>query len=321
MRVGKLSGIELKECVLDVIQHRRDEIKTGAALGEDCASFKIEDILLISTDPITGASNNIGSLAIKVASNDIFAAGGEPFLAMITLIAPPKATPSDIKNIMEDAEKEAKSLNIEIAGGHTEFSDAVNRFVINTVIVGKTKKHIKATSLNEGDSIIVTKTIGLEGSVILAEKYEHLLNLTEFEKKELLDYSRKISLVKEYELVKDKNISSMHDITEGGLFGALAEICEGAGMGCQIYVNSIPVSSLTRKICNLLNIDCYNLISSGSMIITTRFPEDLVKTFSENGIEATIIGKITKGRPMAVFPGGQEIILEARPDELFTKEK
>ena len=57
------------------------------------------------------------------------------------------------------------------------------------------------------------------------------------------------------------------------------------------------------------------------MIITTRFPEDLVKTFSENGIEATIIGKITKGRPMAVFPGGQEIILEARPDELFTKEK
>jgi hydrogenase expression/formation protein HypE len=276
---------------------------------------------LISTDPITGASKNIGSLAIKVASNDIYAAGGEPFLAMITLIAPSEATTKDIRKIMNEAEKEAKRLNIEIAGGHTEFSDAVKRFIINTVIVGKTKRHIKATSLNLGDSIIVTKTIGLEGSVILADKYADLLCLNENEKKELLEYTEKISLIKEHKSVENISISSMHDITEGGVFGALAEICEGAGMGCKIIVNSIPISPLTRKICDALNIDCYNLISSGSMIITTQFPEETIKSLCENGIEASIIGKITHGRPTAILSDGKEITLEVKPDELFNNDK
>ena len=107
MRYGKLTSDELKYSVLDVVKRRRKEVVCSAALGEDCASFKSEKLILISTDPITGTTVDIGSLSIKVASNDIYAAGGEPLLAMVTVIAPHDESIESIREIMLDAEKEA----------------------------------------------------------------------------------------------------------------------------------------------------------------------------------------------------------------------
>ena len=147
-------------------------MKVRSSLAQDCSSFEIDDTILISTDPITGADEGAGGLAIKINANDIYAAGGQPMLAVITILAPPNATVEEIKRVMVDAENEAERNNIEIVGGHTEFTDAVNKIVVSVTIIGKTDKHITADSAKAGDSIILTKTIGIEGTVILAHDYE-----------------------------------------------------------------------------------------------------------------------------------------------------
>ena len=46
----------------------------------------------------------------------------------------------DLEDIMKDAGEAADELNVEIIGGHTEITDAVNRVVISTTVIGKQNK-------------------------------------------------------------------------------------------------------------------------------------------------------------------------------------
>lgn len=62
----------------------------------------------------------------------------------------------------------------------------------------------------------------------------------------------------------------MHDITEGGVLGAVWEICELSGLGCEILEKQIPVDELTLKFSEVLNFDWKRLISSGSMLIVVK---------------------------------------------------
>lgn len=317
MRQGKLSSSELKKNVLEVIKHRRPEIISGAALGEDCAEFFGSGKFLISTDPITGKTANLGSLAIKVASNDVIASGGEPFLAMLTIIAPITAKPSDIKIVMEDAEAEAAKMNLEIAGGHTEFSDSVNRMIASCTVIGKTNKHITATNPKIGDSIVVTKDVGLEGINIIVENLSDELGLSIEEIEEAKNYSNSLSILEEGRICRDFNVSSMHDITEGGIFGAISEVCEGAGVGAELYVEKIPVTKLSKKVADKIGIDIYKLLSSGSLLVTTSKPGELIELLSKAKIKATEVGVITGKLPYAVYSNGTKKLLKVCPDELF----
>lgn len=315
-RQGKLSSAELKQNVLEIIKHRRPEVVCGAQLGEDCAEFSGCGRFLISTDPITGKTESIGSLAIKVSCNDVIASGGEPFLAMLTIIAPPEATPNDIRKIMLDAESEAKKMNLEIAGGHTEFSDSVTRIIASCTVIGKTNHHITATSPKEGDSIIVTKDVALEGLHIIAENYAKELDLTESEIKEAKSYSDSLNIAIEGRVCRDSDISSMHDITEGGVFGAISEVCEGSGLGAELYVEKIPVTKLGKKIAKKLDINNYRLLSSGSLLVTTSKPKELIDKLKDAGIKATEIGVIKGKLPYAIYPDGTREELKVEPDEL-----
>ncbi len=319
MKIGKLSNQELIECVLSVIKRRRKEVIVPSSLAQDCASFEIEDRILISTDPITGADERAGELAIKINANDISAAGGEPVLAVLTVLAPPTATLAQIKKIMQQAEQEAESCNLEIVGGHTEFTDAVNKIVVNATIIGRTKKHITANSARAGDSIIITKTVGIEGTSILANDCKTKLQqfLTKEELQEAAELGKSISIAKEAAIARQFDISAMHDITEGGVFGAIAEMAESSGVGALIDVGSIQVADVTKKICRALQTDVYRLISSGSLIISTNQPDEVIAALNAKNIPAAKIGVFTANRDIIADFGDKKEYLETKSDQLF----
>ena len=171
MRAGKLTGKELKDNVLSVISHRREEILNSARLGGDCARIALGADMLVHADPVTGEAVNIGSLAVEVSANDVIAAGGEPVAFLLTLILPESCDACDVKRIMTDAEREAVAWNAEIVGGHTEFSSAVTRPVVNAVAIGKAVDGWLPHTPEAGDAVVVTKTLGIEGTVILADMY------------------------------------------------------------------------------------------------------------------------------------------------------
>lgn len=322
MKEGKLDFDDLKKIIFNNKTIRRREVKIRNDVGEDCTVIDFGDCEgIFSTDPITGAEKNTGKLAVHINCNDIASAGGEPLGILVTILAPVDSTLEDINEVMKEIDEEAAKIGVEIIGGHTEVTSAVNKLIISVTVIGKNKKgsSVRTGGAKLGDDIVVTKTLGLEGTYILINDYEERLKriLTEDEIKYGKTLINKISVLPEGRICNEFGVNSMHDITEGGLLGGIFEVAMACGKGFKIYKDKIPMLDITKKVCNEFKIDPLRLISSGSMLITVSDGNGLVERLKEFNIDASIIGKICDKNNILV-DGGNEIIVDPpKRDELF----
>ncbi len=321
MRIGKFTNEQLKDMIFSHLKNS-DDILLGSGVGEDCAALDFNgEACVLSTDPITGACENVGSLAVHVSGNDIASSGAKPSAMLVTLLIPPEKEMKDVQKVVAEIIKAADSLGINIIGGHTEVTDAVRRIVVSTTVVGRTKSSdlIKSSGARQGDAIIMTKYAAVEGTFIIASEHSQRLKkvLSQSEYDMAIALGSKLSVIKEGITAGKLGATAMHDITEGGVLGAVHEICEASGIGCELYKEKIPVLDVTKKICEEFCIDAYRLIGSGSMLITTPDEKKIVSALEKNGVKATVIGKIT-GKEICLVENGQKSILCAPgADELF----
>ncbi|WP_432408015.1 AIR synthase family protein [Wukongibacter sp. M2B1] len=324
MKVGKLDSELLQKIIFSNIKLHRDEVMVRPGIGEDCAVVDFgEYALVMSTDPITGASSEVGKLAVHINCNDIATNGIEPLGLMMTILAPEGTTENEIEEIMKQASYEAGKLNVEIIGGHTEITGAVNRIVISATAIGRQLKSkiVKSLGVKVGDKIIMTKTAGLEGTGIIAHDLENKLNSTF--SREIIENAKKmvnyISVVKEGVISGKIGASSMHDVTEGGILGAVWEICRASKLGCNIYKGRITVAKETAEICKFFNIDPLRLVSSGTMLITIN-PEkedELICELRKNKVKASVIGEITEDGCLLIENDKKIEIEPPESDELY----
>lgn len=324
MEIGKLPNDVLEKIVLSNIKNKRKEVLVRAAVGEDNAIIDFgKELCVVSTDPITGATKGIGKLAIHISCNDVATSGAEPLGVLMTILAPPNTTEKDLENIMKDAGAAADELNVEIIGGHTEITDAVNRVVISTTVIGKQYKEKLPNSKNIkiGDKVLITKYAGIEGTSIIANELESYLvdKIGEEKVIEAKDMDSMLSVVKEGIICGEIGVHYMHDITEGGVLGAVWEASKAIGKGIRVYESLIPVKDITKEIADILDIDLYRLISSGSMLIIGK--EEKVSRIHDEleafNIKSTVIGEIIEKGIILTKNG---ICLDIEPpasDELY----
>lgn len=326
MKEGKLSNELLQAGILSQLSHQRDDILIGPGIGEDCAAIAFGDLAcVLTTDPITGATKDIGKIAVHISCNDIASSGVQPAALLMTLLLPLEASESDAKAIMSQAHETASGMNVAIIGGHTEFTSAVNRPVVSVTAIGKgSKSELSATAgAQPGDLIVMSKWAGLEGTAIIAnEKIAKLLlgGMSEMEvetARAMLDH---LSVVPEGLLGSKHGVHAMHDVTEGGIYGAIWELCEAAGHGAVIRVADIPVSTETSKLCRIFKLDPYRLISSGSMLMA--MPQEAFESCQAEaealGILLTAIGQVTGEKTVYIeSEAGLEVMTPPDVDELY----
>lgn len=324
MKLGKVSETILKRSVFKQIRHRRSEVMIRPNVGEDCSYVDTTDseVMILSTDPITGTVNDIGKLAVHITANDIASSGGEMIGIMVTLLLPENTSEMVLKQIMRELEENCAELNIEIMGGHTEVTSAVNQPIISVTGVGKLSKAemVTTSGLQVGQDIVLTKWAGLEGTAILAKDYEEQL-LTRYTRafiagaKQFMDH---ISVVKEAKIAKHYGVTSMHDVTEGGIYGALWEIAAASNVGVEVDLKRIPLKQETVEFCEFFDLNPYKLISSGCMLMGTHQGNDLVHALEKEGISAAVIGKVTEGHERIVFNEDERRYLEPpKSDEIY----
>lgn len=324
MEIGKVPNELLEKIVFSNIKNKRSEVIVDAGIGKDCAVIDYgNNACVVSTDPITGASKNLGSLAINISCNDIASSGAEPIAALMTILIPPSATIEDLECIMKEAGEEASKLNVDIVGGHTEVTDAVNKILISTTVIGKqpTKNVLNPKNIEYGDKIIITKTAGIEGTAIIAhELYEELKGKISDELlSEAKKLSEKVSVVKEGLIGAKVGVNYMHDITEGGVLGAVWEASNAIEKGVLIHKELIPLEESTKVISKLFNIDPYKLISSGSMlmIISDDKLEKLKRELDKENILFSVIGEVVKSGISIEEDGAITKIETPGSDELY----
>ena len=207
-------------------------------------------------------------------------------------------------------------------GGHTEVTRAVNQPLINVCGVGKVKrgKLISTAGAQAKDDILVSKWIGLEGTSIIAKEKEQelLLRYPGELIKEAQKFDRYLSVLPEAAIAVKSGVSAMHDVTEGGIFGALWELAESSGVGLEIDLKKIPVKQETIEICEYFNINPYELISSGCMLMASSDGNLLVRELEKVGIHAVVIGKALKGKDRILLNEEEKRFLEPpKTDELY----
>lgn len=323
MKIGKIPESTLKKVILEQLGTKREEVLIGPGIGEDCAALKLKEgeVFVLSTDPITGAAEEAGRLAVHVTANDLISSGAEPIGLMLTVLLPPKTKEKELRQLSSEVQEECRKLGIAVIGGHTEVTDAVRKPLISVTGVGKVKEDqlLSTKGARPGQDIIVTKYIGLEGTGIIAREQEDLLRKRfsgEFldEAKACLEY---VSVVPEGKIA-GAYASAMHDITEGGIYGALWEVAQASGVGLEVTIEDIPVKQHTVELCEFFDLNPYQLISSGSMLITTDHGNALVRALEQEGIKASIIGRTTDSKDKIIYRDGKAASLEApKQDELY----
>lgn len=324
MKIGKVPENVLKRSVLKQIHTKRPEVVLGADVGEDCAAVKLapDETLVLSTDPITGTAQDIGTLAIQITANDLASSGAEPIGVLLTILLPPKVREIALKRIMTQVEEACAKVGIQIMGGHTEVTAVVNQPVVTVCGVGKVKdgKLVSTAGARSGMDILVTKWIGIEGTAILAKEKEEEL-LTRFSApfvEKAKKFDEYISVLSEAAVAVGSGVSAMHDVTEGGIFGALWEMAEASGVGLEIDLKKIPIRQETVEVCEFFGINPYKLISSGCMLMAAADGNTLVRELEKAGIPATIIGKATDGNDRVLINEDERRFLEPpKTDELY----
>ncbi|NMB09260.1 MAG: AIR synthase [Tissierellia bacterium] len=322
MATGKLPNEVLDKLLKNNIKTNRKEVLVGAQVGMDTAQIDFgENVCVVSTDPITGASANIGSLAIDISVNDVSTSGADSIGVLVTILAPVGSTVDEIENIMKDASNRARDLNVQIIGGHTEITDAVNKFIVSTTVIGKINKKniIKHKSVEFGDYIYMTKYMGLEGTAILASDKKNQLKgtLSDKELKEAQNLFNSISVKKDGMTAIKSEVHYMHDVTEGGIYGAIYEAYQGIHKGVEIIKEDIPVLDVTKKIAKYFDINPYRLISSGSMLIIARSNTNIENDFKLAGIKLTKIGEVKGDKPLIIENKEAKEIEPPTKDELY----
>ena len=300
----------------------------GPALGEDAAIVRTQGkLLILTTDPITGAQENAGWLSVHVNANDIATRGAKPVWFLCCLLLPEHSGTGVLEQIMGQVDEAAREVSVTVAGGHSEITPGLHRPIIVGSMIGEitSGKYISTAGAKPGDKIVLTKTIGLEGTSILAcdlgERLTHSLGDDVVQRAKR--FSRRISVVNEAMIaVKTGGVHAMHDPTEGGIICGLWEIGEASRTGIVAEESRIAVAPETESVCDALGLDPLRLLSSGSLLIAAR-PANanrITKTLQRSGVAASIIGEITKPEKGRVFVkrDGTRVKLEppAR-DELY----
>ncbi|HEY8450041.1 MAG TPA: AIR synthase related protein, partial [Bacillota bacterium] len=255
--IGKLPPGALQEWVLKRRGHDRAEVRLTAALGEDAAVLDLDDDWCVaSVDPITGATSEIGWLAVHVSCNDVAAHGARPVAALLCVLLPEGSRSGDLAAIMEGAERAAREVEVAIVGGHTEVTPGLRQPIVTATVIGRVPRGrlLRSADLRPGDRVWMSKTAGLEGTAILAGEWADRLRgrVPDDQLAEAAGFSRRLSIVAEALAVCEAGATALHDVTEGGVLGALWEMAAAAGVGLEVWPDRIPVAPATRAICQAL---------------------------------------------------------------------
>ena len=324
MKTGKASESVLKRSVFKQLHTKRDEVISAVGTGLDAAVLKLDadEMTVLTTNPVMGTLEELGGYGVLSVVSNLAAAGATPVGILLTILLPEKEDERTLKKIVAQAQEVCDRYQIQILGGHTEVTKAVNQPVLSLVAVGKAKKDSLCLSkgAKPGMDILIANWIALEGTALLAAEKEQEL-LTRYTAP-FLDKTKALKkfldIQKAAQIAAGHGVGAMKDGSRGGIFGTLWEFAEASGIGLEIDLKKIPIRQETVEVCEFLGVNPYELHAGGCLLMAAEDGNALVQALEREGIFATVIGKATAGNDRVLLNEEERRFLEpAKPDELL----
>ena len=314
LQTGKLD-VQILHKLLRQYSRTDKRVLLGPQIGEDAAALDMGDrVLIVTTDPITFATKEIGYYSVVVNANDIVTTGAEPRWYTVTILLPEaRGTKSLVDSIFQQIHQACEKLGISLIGGHTEITYGLDRPILVGQMIGEVQREAMITTAGAkpGDLIVLSKGICIEGTSIIAREREGDLwsrgiskDLVERAQRFLFDPG--ISVVQEARLAcQTGRVHSMHDITEGGLADGLHELSMAAGVEIEVEKDLIPIYEESQVLCKAFDLNPLGVIASGALLITASPPETkkILERAHRHGVTMTRIGRVKAVGPPSVIMG------------------
>jgi hydrogenase maturation factor len=261
----------------------------GPGIGHDAAVIAFcephkgrpDRYLVLKSDPITFATDEIGWYAVHVNANDVACTGATARWFLATLLLPQTGTDEAlVDKIFNEVAHTCQQLGISLVGGHTEITHGLDRPVVAGFMIGEVDADalIRPDGAQPGDILLLTKGIAIEGTAIIAREKGDELKAVDgslvVRGREFL-HSPGISVVQDAAVAASAgDVHAMHDPTEGGLATGLLELAQAADVGLIVDQAAIPVLPETAAFCEALDLDPLGLIASGALLLAVA-PDDV----------------------------------------------
>lgn len=321
MEQGSVNERCLTRSVIKHIRKHNKALEVGAAVGNDYSSFFVEDSSSIicseglSDDPF---------VAWTKAGNNFAVSGGKIMGARVVMLCPEDEKESHVKEYMKQFNSFADDSKIQIMGGHTQISSAYSKASFVVTFIGMSGTYGPKNKCIVPDfDIVMTKYAGIMGSDRLARiKHDELC--TRFSKSyvESAYVNRDIfSVRKEAEILAAMdNVYYMHDVSHGGIYGALWQLGSRINQGIEIKHNNILIKQETIEVSEFFNINPYMLEGTGSLLAVVNDGEAVVSELEKAGVPAAVIGKVSSGKErfVVIEPTGERRFLSpVNGDEIY----
>jgi len=299
-----------------------ETIVQGPADGEDAAAIDWPDgegTLVVSSDPISLAAAEVGTLGIYVATNDVAVSGADPRWLTVVVLLPLGADESALEEISHDLDDAARAVGASIVGGHSEYVDQLERPLLSLTAMGTTDRFVPTAGAEPGDRVLLTKAAGIEGTAILAADFGDELGVDSETRERAEGFLEEISVVPDARIVREY-ATAMHDPTEGGVASGLLEVARASNVRLEVDRDAVPIREETAALCEAAGVDPLRIFGSGALVATVPADAlaDCLEGLADAGVEAAEIGAVQGlegGEPELVHDG--DSITEPIEDDLY----
>jgi hydrogenase maturation factor len=309
--IGKFPLDLIEKIVYQKLGAKRTEVLIGPGHGRDNAVVHLgcNQVLVTTADPLSMIPalgfKDSAYISVHLLASDLVTCGFPPQFFMVNLNLPPKMKNEEFDEYWSCINVECKKLGIAIIGGHTGRYVGSDYTVIGggvMMALAPENQYIASNMSQPGDTIMMTKGVAIATTAILSRVFPETVEKafgTEFLEK-AKQYLQEFSVVDDALAaasvgLRNNGVTAMHDVTEGGLLGALYELSVASSIGLEVDLAEVIVPKEAGKICELFKISPYSTLSEGTLLLTVK-PEKastVQQALNFKGIKNAIIGKVT----------------------------
>jgi hydrogenase expression/formation protein HypE len=308
--IGKVSAEIFDEITLPQLGRKHPDVVVGPQNGVDVGIVDLGNgqVMVTTTDPIFVVPpygwERSAWFAVNILASDAATSGIAPKYITIDLNLPMSITRSEFEILWSTIHKECDKIGMGVITGHTGRYEGCEYPMIGgaTVIcIGSKDSYVAPTMARPGDKVLITKGAAIEASGLFAVTFPHKVALkygaTFAKEAEELFWQMSVvddALTAAEVGVRENGVTAMHDATECGVWGGLAEIAQASKVGLAVEKGAIILQDAAQKVCQLFDIDPYASISEGTLIITCRPPKarQVCDRLMDKGIPTTVVGEV-----------------------------
>ena len=329
MRIGKVKESILKRSVLRQLHNHSEQ--GSPASGEDAGVLFMSEFMpgfsedagvAVAVNPVEGWTF-AAKRAVYGAVNSMLAAGASLKAISLSILMPEETEEKQLKALMKEIDSLCTQENIFVLSGHTAVSPYVSTLILSVTAMGSVageKKSITAAVLGADFDLVVAGTVGREGAAMLATEYAK--RLEERYAPSYIEAAKHLfddgSMTVIADILQEKEVISVHDVREGGIFAALWEMAAAANVGLSIDLKNIPIKQHTIEVCEYFNLNPYMLRSGGTLLLACTNGARIVEQLKNAGVEAAVIGQTTAGNDRLIRYDDEARFLEPpKMDEYY----